>query len=101
MVPYDDRDAPTGDLLGVEALSPPPPQPATAPAQVINAQQATVSITTSGTAPGIAGIGKIAPSSPRRADASEKPRRKVVVVPTYSCSGGFDTKVRAPDAVAP
>ena len=50
----------------------------------------TVAISTSGT-PTIVGLGKIEPSA-ARVDNSNKPKRKVIIVPTYSCNGGLDTK---------
>ena len=107
--------APTDDLLGFDELSMPPhqprqhPQPFQTPTQslqqqqqqpqqqVFNAAQATISITTmNSTAPSIAGIGKIEPSSARSNNSEQqmmKPKRKVIYVPTYSCNGGLDTKV--------
>ncbi|KAK1736507.1 hypothetical protein QTG54_012529 [Skeletonema marinoi] len=55
----------------------------------------TVAISTSGT-PTIVGLGKIEPST-AAANANNnysnnKPKRKVIFVPTYSCNGGLDTK---------
>jgi len=49
----------------------------------------TVAISTTGT-PTIVGIGKIEPSS--GANNNNKPKRKVIYVPTYSCNGGLDIK---------
>jgi hypothetical protein len=104
---------PTDDLLGFDELSmsPHPPrsqqQPFQTPTQslqqqqqqqpqqqVFNAAQATIT-TMNTTAPSIAGIGKIEPSSARSNNSEQqmKPKRKVIYVPTYSCNGGFDTKV--------
>mmetsp|Transcript_5452 Transcript_5452/g.8389 ORF Transcript_5452/g.8389 Transcript_5452/m.8389 type:complete len:288 (+) Transcript_5452:2-865(+) len=52
----------------------------------------TVAISTSGT-PTIVGLGKIEPSSATNNNTTNtKPKRKVIIVPTYSCNGGFDTK---------
>ena len=86
---------PTGDLLGFDAQQQQQPQQ-----QVINANHATVSITTSGTggttaAPAIAGIGKIESSGAQNGNNSGKPKKKLIYVPTYSCNGGLDTKVSA------
>lgn len=81
---------PTGDLLGFETQ-----QPQQSQEHVMNANQVTVSITTSGdTAPSIAGIGKISAQSSGNVNAKlAQPKRKVIYVPTYSCNGGLDTKV--------
>lgn len=90
-----------GDLLGFNQPAQQPQQQQQQPQpQVINANHATVSITTSSSgaavAPSIAGLGKIEPSSaaddPAKNHARSKPKRKTIYVPTYSCSGGFDTK---------
>mmetsp|Transcript_37015 Transcript_37015/g.78161 ORF Transcript_37015/g.78161 Transcript_37015/m.78161 type:complete len:288 (+) Transcript_37015:236-1099(+) len=117
-VAHQQQDATaTGDLLGFGSAfgfgTPTSPQPtqqqqvqqqSTQQAQqqqhVINATQATVSITTSGggAAPTIAGLGKIEPSANNNAqmqmnnNRQQKPKRKVIYVPTYSCNGGLDTK---------
>mmetsp|Transcript_20627 Transcript_20627/g.44806 ORF Transcript_20627/g.44806 Transcript_20627/m.44806 type:complete len:254 (+) Transcript_20627:109-870(+) len=83
---------PTGDLLGFNA---PPQQQHQQPSQqqVINATHATVSITTTGaSAPSIAGIGRIEPSAQNNNNGQNKPKRKTIYVPTYSCNGGLDTK---------
>ena len=88
-----------GDMLGFDAptqqqqpLQPQPPHQ-----QVINATQATVSITTSNAAvaPNIAVLGKIEPSAQNTGNTDaqlSQSKRKVIYVPTYSCNGGFDTK---------
>mmetsp|Transcript_53937 Transcript_53937/g.114593 ORF Transcript_53937/g.114593 Transcript_53937/m.114593 type:complete len:264 (-) Transcript_53937:260-1051(-) len=82
---------PTEDLLGFAASPSSPPQQYEQQ-QVIEANHATVSITTtSGAAPSIAGIGKIETSRESN-NLRKKPKRKAIVVPTYSCNGGFDTK---------
>jgi len=59
---------------------------------VINAGNGvTLSITT--TAPAIAGLGRIETSAANANQAAQRePKRKVVVVPTYSCNGGLDSK---------
>mmetsp|Transcript_1429 Transcript_1429/g.3084 ORF Transcript_1429/g.3084 Transcript_1429/m.3084 type:complete len:232 (-) Transcript_1429:423-1118(-) len=102
MVPADDLLGPNGhgqthigqqqqqapDLLGGFSGAVPQQQPNQT---VINAGNGvTLSITTS--APAIAGLGKIEPSAAVNQAAQRKPKRKVVVVPTYSCNGGFDSK---------
>ena len=56
----------------------------------------TVAISTSGT-PTIVGLGKIEPSAAANNAnnnnySNNKPKRKVIFVPTYSCNGGLDTK---------
>ena len=81
---------PTGDLLGFETE-----QPQQSQEHVMNANQVTVSITTSGdTAPSIAGIGKISAQSGGNVNAKlAQQKRKVIYVQTYSCNGGLDTKV--------
>ncbi|EJK58583.1 hypothetical protein THAOC_21284 [Thalassiosira oceanica] len=102
MVPADDLLGPNGhgqthigqqqqqapDLLGGFSGAVPQQQPNQT---VINAGNGvTLSITT--TAPAIAGLGKIEPSAAVNQAAQRKPKRKVVVVPTYSCNGGLDSK---------
>ena len=92
------EEAETTDLLGFGDSSPQPLQPTRtqhleySPTRgdttYINAS--TVAISTSGT-PTIVGLGKIEPSA-ARVDNSNKPKRKVIIVPTYSCNGGLDTK---------
>jgi hypothetical protein len=84
----------SANLLGIDE-SPQLMQPRQNQQQVINANHATVSIVTSGAiAPNIAGLGKIAPSSPnmtqRTNELKSKPKR--IYVPAYSCNGGMDTK---------
>jgi hypothetical protein len=56
----------------------------------INATNATVAITTSSTAPVIAGLGKITPSANPNTVAKEQKKR--IIVPTYSVNGGLDIK---------
>ncbi|KAL7492958.1 hypothetical protein ACHAWT_002094 [Skeletonema menzelii] len=53
----------------------------------------TVAISTSGT-PTIVGLGKIEPSAAvaNTKNNTNKSKRKVIIVPTYSCNGGLDTK---------
>ena len=78
----------TGDLLGFGDQGQPQQQQ-------VSAGQVTVNITTSGgaVAPSIAGIGKIEPGATNSNLQNNKPKRKVIYVPTYSCNGGLDTKV--------
>ena len=100
MVPVDTNRS---DLLGPDPYTNNGQQqqhqqaPGAAPQQqqphqtVINAGNGvTLSITT--TAPAIAGLGKIEPSATANHAAQRTPKRKVVVVPTYSCNGGLDSK---------
>lgn len=87
------HQSPAEDLLGFDA---PHEQPQLQEQhQVINANHATVSITTTaGAAPEIVGLGKIAPSTQNEnGGQTNKAKRKVIYVPTYSCNGGLDTKV--------
>ncbi|KAL3816504.1 hypothetical protein ACHAXA_011309 [Cyclostephanos tholiformis] len=88
----------TNDLLGFDAhqMQPQPrPQPQQQQQQhVINANHATVSIVTTSSgeiAPSIVGLGKIEPSA-HKDGAQMKPKRKIILVPTYSCNAGLDTK---------
>lgn len=90
MVPANnDRDIDV-DLLGFGGPQQPQQQHQQSQQQVINATHATVSITTS--APAIAGLGKIESSARNDNNPLEKPKRKTIYVPTYSCNGGLDTK---------
>ncbi|KAL9183435.1 hypothetical protein ACHAXT_004291 [Thalassiosira profunda] len=81
--------AATGDLLGFEA----PQEQSQQSHQAINANNVTVSITTTGgVAPNIAGLGKIEATGDIPNNAPSRPKRKVIYVPDYSCNGGLDTK---------
>lgn len=77
----------TVDLF--DSLAPPSHQRQTGPeTTLINATNATVAITT--TAPSIAGLGKITPSTnPNNTTYTKKKR---IIVPTYSVNGGLDIK---------
>lgn len=57
---------------------------------LINATNATVAITTTSTAPSIAGLGKITPSA--NPSTSKPQQKKRILVPTYSVNGGLDIK---------
>jgi hypothetical protein len=86
----------SANLLGIDE-SPQLMQPRQNQQHVINANHATVSIVTSGAiAPNIAGLGKIAPSSPNMTQRTNEPKSKPkqIYVPAYSCNGGMDTITR-------
>jgi len=85
---------PTGDLLGYDEAVVIQQQQSTQhqQSQVINATQATVSITTTGaSAPAIAGIGKIEHNTAQNIE-NTKPKQKTIYIPTYACNGGLDNK---------
>jgi len=87
----------TGDLLGFGS---PPEQQQQQQQQMMYHQSAppgetTVISISSSTAPTIVGLGKIEPSVGNNTNNNynnNKPKRKVIYVPTYSCNGGLDTK---------
>ncbi|KAL7490206.1 hypothetical protein ACHAW6_015974 [Cyclotella cf. meneghiniana] len=84
---------PTADFLDSPLFAPPSSQQLSnesTSTTLINATNATVAITTT-SAPNIPGLGKITPSKNPN-PSGNKPKRKVIVVPTYSVNGGLDTK---------
>ena len=91
--------APDSDLLGFGDSTAPQQQQQTlqhspSRGETTYIHAGTVAISTSGT-PTIVGLGKIQPSANTNHQPNQyynKPKRKVIVVPTYSCNGGFDTK---------
>lgn len=86
--PAPAASASTFDLF--DSLPPSPPrQQQQQQAETTLIPNATVSITQ--TAPNIAGLGKITPSSQPRIQ-SNKPAKKRVIIPTYSINGGLDMK---------
>lgn len=94
IVPTQQQNTETGDLLG---FGTPPEQQQQ---QMMYHQSAppgetTVISISSSTAPTIVGLGKIEPSVGNNTNNNynnNKPKRKVIYVPTYSCNGGLDTK---------
>lgn len=83
------QQLPTEDLLGFTASS----QQYQEGVANANQNQTTNNL---GAAPAIAGIGRIEPSENV---VQKNPKRKVVLVPTYSCNGGFDSKVGGDSAM--
>jgi len=82
----------TGDLLGFGS---PPEQQQMLYHQSAPPGETTVISISSSTAPTIVGLGKIEPSVGNNTNNNynnNKPKRKVIYVPTYSCNGGLDTK---------
>mmetsp|Transcript_41029 Transcript_41029/g.86070 ORF Transcript_41029/g.86070 Transcript_41029/m.86070 type:complete len:248 (+) Transcript_41029:53-796(+) len=79
------QQPPPEDLLGFTASSQQYQQ------QAINANENQA--TNAGiAAPTIAGIGRIAPSAQNNEIVQNKPKRKAIKVPSYSCNGGLDWK---------